>query len=193
MEKNQCRSDKTVILNTLTEQCLQKFTLLSSEMLLQQSPITEATSYIPIVLCLQSPCCAKEYTCRICHNDKEDHEIDRHSVVEIRCLKCNTRQKVRLSRNMQGSPFPTARPPGASKTTSLASGFEQIFLLYLIYTVCRSTNFKILGVGQVMILRKGEPWYGASINHDPMQIVPWLKSIVNNTRFCISTSSKREC
>ena len=31
---------------------------------------------------------------------------------------------------VQGSPFPTARWPGASKTTSRASGFGQIFLLY---------------------------------------------------------------
>ena len=34
---------------------------------------------------------------------------------------------------MQGSPFPTARQPVASKTTSQASGFEQIYLLYFIY------------------------------------------------------------
>ena len=32
----------------------------------------------------------------------------------------------------QGSLFPTARRPGASKTTSRASGFEQIFPLYFI-------------------------------------------------------------
>ena len=56
----------------------------------------------------------------------------------------------------QGSPFPTARRPGASKTTSRASGFEQIFLS--LFQVSRSKNFKILEVGQVMILRKeGKP------------------------------------
>ena len=32
---------------------------------------------------------------------------------------------------IQGSPFPTARRPGASKTTSLASGFGQVFLFYI--------------------------------------------------------------
>ena len=34
--------------------------------------------------------------------------------------------------SFQGLPFPTARWPGASKTTSRASGFGQIFLLYFI-------------------------------------------------------------
>ena len=34
--------------------------------------------------------------------------------------------------DLQGSPFPTARRPGASKTASGASGFEQIFPLYFI-------------------------------------------------------------
>ena len=41
----------------------------------------------------------------------------------------------------QGLPFPTARLPGASKTTSLASGFEQIFLLYLICADQRISKF----------------------------------------------------
>ena len=49
--------------------------------------------------------------------------------------------------------FPTARWPRASKTTSRASGFEQIFPLF---HISRSKNFKILEVGQVMILRKGK-------------------------------------
>ena len=42
---------------------------------------------------------------------------------------------------------------GASKTTSRASVFEQIFPFYL----SRLKNFKILEVGQVMILRKVKP------------------------------------
>ena len=37
-----------------------------------------------------------------------------------------------LTMAYQGSPFSTARRPGASKTTSQASGFEQIFPLYFI-------------------------------------------------------------
>ena len=55
----------------------------------------------------------------------------------------------------QGSPFPIASWPGASKTTSWASGFEQIFLFF---HISRSKNFEILEVGLVMILRKGKPW-----------------------------------
>ena len=38
----------------------------------------------------------------------------------------------REQRVNQGSPFSTARRPGVSKTTSRASGFEQIFPLYIL-------------------------------------------------------------
>ena len=46
---------------------------------------------------------------------------------------------------IQGSPFRTAQRPGPSKTTSWASGFEQIFPLY--FVISRSKSFKILEVG----------------------------------------------
>ena len=62
---------------------------------------------------------------------------------------------VSVIRTMQGLPFPTARRPRASKTTSWASGFEQIFSS--LFHISRPKNFKILEVGQVMILRKGKP------------------------------------
>ncbi len=42
----------------------------------------------------QSPCCQKVYKCRICHDDKEAHEINRHAVMEVECLKCSQRQPV---------------------------------------------------------------------------------------------------
>ncbi|ELU11950.1 hypothetical protein CAPTEDRAFT_144246 [Capitella teleta] len=39
-----------------------------------------------------SPCCKKIYTCRLCHDDKEMHEIDRRCVKEVVCLVCDTKQ-----------------------------------------------------------------------------------------------------
>lgn len=41
-----------------------------------------------------SPCCNKIYTCRLCHNDNEKHEINRFEIKEIVCSLCNTRQNV---------------------------------------------------------------------------------------------------
>lgn len=41
-----------------------------------------------------SPCCNRVYPCRICHDDRENHKINRHAVNEIVCLLCNARQPV---------------------------------------------------------------------------------------------------
>ncbi|XP_064626311.1 RING finger and CHY zinc finger domain-containing protein 1-like [Lineus longissimus] len=43
---------------------------------------------------LLAPCCNKVYACRICHDDKEIHEIDRKAVKQIKCLGCETLQAV---------------------------------------------------------------------------------------------------
>lgn len=43
---------------------------------------------------LVSPCCDKIYTCRFCHNENEDHEINRFEIKEIICCKCNKQQNV---------------------------------------------------------------------------------------------------
>ncbi|XP_041359367.1 RING finger and CHY zinc finger domain-containing protein 1-like isoform X2 [Gigantopelta aegis] len=45
--------------------------------------------------CLIAPCCKKEYICRVCHDEKELHEMDRRKVTTIKCLKCDTLQEVR--------------------------------------------------------------------------------------------------
>ena len=71
----------------------------------------------------------------------------------------------------QGSPFHTARRPGASKTTSRASGFEQIFPFHS----SRSKTFKILEVRQVMILRKGKPWVLTFLT-SKVQIIPSVEA-----------------
>ncbi|CAH1772445.1 unnamed protein product [Owenia fusiformis] len=42
-----------------------------------------------------SPCCGKVYTCRLCHDEKEMHTIERTSVKQIQCLGCRVKQKVK--------------------------------------------------------------------------------------------------
>ena len=51
-------------------------------------------SFAVSVLALQAPCCDKVYTCRFCHDDGEDHEIDRHKVIRLECLNCRKQQQV---------------------------------------------------------------------------------------------------
>lgn len=42
----------------------------------------------------QTPCCQKVYTCRFCHDEKEDHTMNRKEVTELICTVCETRQPV---------------------------------------------------------------------------------------------------
>ncbi|XP_006011858.1 RING finger and CHY zinc finger domain-containing protein 1 [Latimeria chalumnae] len=37
---------------------------------------------------LKAPCCSKFYVCRLCHDAKENHEMDRFQVQEVQCAKC---------------------------------------------------------------------------------------------------------
>ena len=46
------------------------------------------------MLVSQAPCCKKYYNCRLCHNDKESHELDRKTVEAIKCLQCDSSQEV---------------------------------------------------------------------------------------------------
>ncbi|KAJ8955829.1 hypothetical protein NQ318_005372 [Aromia moschata] len=41
-----------------------------------------------------TPCCGKVYTCRFCHDEAEDHPINRKEVTELICAVCETRQFV---------------------------------------------------------------------------------------------------
>ncbi|XP_078317907.1 RING finger and CHY zinc finger domain-containing protein 1-like [Crassostrea virginica] len=43
---------------------------------------------------LIAPCCGKTYTCRFCHDEKEDHELVRKKVNWVHCLICDKVQKV---------------------------------------------------------------------------------------------------
>lgn len=39
-------------------------------------------------------CCKKFYTCRLCHNENENHEIDRYKIKTVKCLKCGEVQSI---------------------------------------------------------------------------------------------------
>lgn len=43
---------------------------------------------------LIAPCCKKTYTCRVCHDEKENHELIRKNVMQVHCLACNNVQQV---------------------------------------------------------------------------------------------------
>ncbi|CAL1529500.1 unnamed protein product [Lymnaea stagnalis] len=43
---------------------------------------------------LKAPCCSVFYSCRFCHDEVNNHEMDRHKVQEVQCKECNTIQKV---------------------------------------------------------------------------------------------------
>ncbi|KAL5022067.1 hypothetical protein ScPMuIL_001222 [Solemya velum] len=44
---------------------------------------------------LIAPCCGKEVSCRVCHDESENHELIRNDVKKVKCLKCNEIQEVR--------------------------------------------------------------------------------------------------
>ena len=50
----------------------------------------------------QAPCCGKKYTCRVCHDDTEDHELIRKKVNRVHCLTCDKVQQVREFRKING-------------------------------------------------------------------------------------------
>jgi len=43
---------------------------------------------------ISAPCCDEFYTCRFCHDESADHEIDRNSINRVRCMNCGTTQGV---------------------------------------------------------------------------------------------------
>ncbi|XP_063772851.1 RING finger and CHY zinc finger domain-containing protein 1 isoform X3 [Pseudophryne corroboree] len=42
---------------------------------------------------LRAPCCGKFYICRLCHDNKEAHKMDRFKVTQVQCMKCKLIQK----------------------------------------------------------------------------------------------------
>ncbi|KAJ8787763.1 hypothetical protein J1605_022794 [Eschrichtius robustus] len=45
---------------------------------------------------LKAPCCDKLYSCRLCHDNSEDHLLDRFKVKEVQCINCEKIQRVRF-------------------------------------------------------------------------------------------------
>ncbi|GAB6032722.1 RING finger and CHY zinc finger domain-containing protein 1 [Chamberlinius hualienensis] len=43
---------------------------------------------------LVGPCCGRVYTCRFCHDEKENHQLIRTNVMEVVCLVCQLKQNV---------------------------------------------------------------------------------------------------
>jgi zinc finger protein-like protein len=44
---------------------------------------------------LVSPCCDRDYVCRLCHDEKNvDHKMDRYQVKEMKCMECGLRQPI---------------------------------------------------------------------------------------------------
>ncbi|XP_078532170.1 RING finger and CHY zinc finger domain-containing protein 1 [Lissotriton helveticus] len=44
---------------------------------------------------LKAPCCGKFYVCRLCHDNNENHQLDRFKVKEVQCAKCKQLQQTR--------------------------------------------------------------------------------------------------
>ncbi|MEJ1274765.1 ring finger and CHY zinc finger domain containing 1 [Cricetulus griseus] len=42
---------------------------------------------------LKAPCCDKLYTCRLCHDNNEDHQLNRFKVKEVQCINCEKIQR----------------------------------------------------------------------------------------------------
>ncbi|KAG0711018.1 RING finger and CHY zinc finger domain-containing protein 1 [Chionoecetes opilio] len=41
---------------------------------------------------LVSPCCKNNYICRFCHDEGENHALDRPNITQVECLVCNKMQ-----------------------------------------------------------------------------------------------------
>ena len=41
---------------------------------------------------LIAKCCGKIYPCRFCHDENEDHKMDRYATEEIWCMGCDSKQ-----------------------------------------------------------------------------------------------------
>lgn len=41
---------------------------------------------------VRAECCGKWYSCRLCHDEAEDHQVDRHIIRYMLCLYCQTAQ-----------------------------------------------------------------------------------------------------
>lgn len=54
---------------------------------------------------LEAACCRKLYTCRFCHDESADHNINRYATENVLCMKCDTLQPVSESCTNCGESF----------------------------------------------------------------------------------------
>jgi len=54
---------------------------------------------------LIAPCCGNTYSCRFCHDEKEDHKLNRYKVSTIICVFCATSQWVKSRCEQCGTRF----------------------------------------------------------------------------------------
>ncbi|KAB5528218.1 hypothetical protein PHYPO_G00137820 [Pangasianodon hypophthalmus] len=54
---------------------------------------------------LKAPCCEKFYVCRLCHDDEENHKLDRFQVREVKCAVCDAVQQAQQACRRCGVTF----------------------------------------------------------------------------------------
>lgn len=64
------------------------------KMPVDSSPVTEQCTQYKRNCSLYCTECEKYYCCRICHDDKENHIMDRTSVMKIKCRHCHVSQGI---------------------------------------------------------------------------------------------------
>lgn len=57
------------------------------------------------VISLQSPCCGKIYVCRFCHDENENHVINRKEIKEVVCAVCELQQPIQANCEKCGALF----------------------------------------------------------------------------------------
>jgi len=60
-------------------------------------PVEESCKHYQRKCSLVAPCCKKSYKCRICHDEVENHKLDRSSVRYIICVQCHLEQSVQTN------------------------------------------------------------------------------------------------
>lgn len=59
---------------------------------IEQNPEIKTCQHYHRKCMILSPCCQKWYSCRICHDEEQDHKLDRTQISTIICHECKTIQ-----------------------------------------------------------------------------------------------------
>ena len=66
--------------------------VVASESKVEESSAPKPCSHYNIRCDVFADCCGKWFPCRLCHDEEEDHKIDRYSIKTIRCRECSHEQ-----------------------------------------------------------------------------------------------------